>query len=415
MKQIKLLIIILTIILIGLAIVTISINFQSQQTNSAQDELDINSILGNNSLGSSDANEMPEFSYIKSITEVTSEEILYNINNKINQYFKYIKEGNNTAVDEICENNIYYIQNDVKYLIDSAFFTENEYQIKYYTKGTLTIADGNFTSSEQSITMIMYVDCENETYKLQNISIEEFDNKLELNEDERANIIQNNYNEYEYEYINNMKRAELYIEDYKFNIRNYIEKAYDLLDEEYRNKRFGSIEEFVYYVSEKYSKLTEIKVLTCERQEDEDENVFYVVTDQFGNTFNIIINKFNDYKIRLDEYTLAVHYKNIDFSSKVENYTREFILMINTADYTNAYNLLEPNFKNKNFPTKQEFIDYLKENFFERNIISELEVEGNNCLVKLKGSISTYANKIDKTFTIQLNGERSFLIKFNIE
>ena len=89
--------------------------------------------------------------------------------------------------------------------------------------------------------------------------------------------------------------------------------------------------------------------------------------------------------------------------------------MINSCDYTHAYNLLEPTFKATHFPTEEDFINYIKSNWFERNIIETREItENGTCIVSMREKIATTSNKIQKEFKVYLGEGIDFTIEFNI-
>jgi len=121
-----------------------------------------------------------------------------------------------------------------------------------------------------------------------------------------------------------------------------------------------------------------------------------------------------EYTIKLDEYTIQDGYEDLSEEEKIKNNAEKFISMINSCDYTNAYNLLEVGFKETNFPTEQSFIDYLKQNFFERNIIVKSTIEGNVCTILMKETLSTKSNRFEKQFKVILGEGEQFSISFNI-
>ena len=168
MKNIKLLIIILTVFSVILMCLIIIMNIQKDNlNNNMSNEINnIENIEQSNNIENT-ISDTPELSYNTSLQEVTSNSILYSISNNINKYFNYIKEGNTQAVNELGGNTVYTISNNVKYVVKQAYSTENEYITKYYTYGILTIANGNLTATEQEVFNIIYVDIENNTYLIE--------------------------------------------------------------------------------------------------------------------------------------------------------------------------------------------------------------------------------------------------------
>ena len=56
-------------------------------------------------------------------------------------------------------------------------------------------------------------------------------------------------NEYSLINITDEQMANIYLNDFRYNIYNEINSAYQLLNEEYRNKKFGTIDNFISYIN----------------------------------------------------------------------------------------------------------------------------------------------------------------------
>lgn len=420
MKNLKMLIGILIILAIFLAIALIILNTQNSNSDEINNKTNmVNTLfnnLENNVTNNAENNtdvEAPELTFNTSLQEVTGNSMLYSISKNVNKFFQYIKEGNVQAVNELGGNNTFFIQNDVQYVAKQAYSTENAYMSKYYTYGLLTVANGNFTSKIQDVYAIVYLTGQNQAYKIQTITKEEFANMKALELEEKIEIPQGTYNTYEYEYVDNVKQMEIYLQDYSFQIFNNTDNAYNLLDEEYRNERFGNINEFVNYISQKQNQLQNIKITQYNATEEDNETV-YIGTDDYGNFYKIIETDYMQYTIILDNYTLD-DYTGYSEEEQIKGYAEKFILMLNSLDYTNAYNVLEPTFKATYFPTQQDFENYVKQNFFERNVIATREViEEGVCVVTMRENISTTSNKLQKMFKVIIGEAGNFTIEFNL-
>ncbi len=413
MKNIKLLIIILSILVIGLIITLAILRMESKNTKRNVISNNITPSIENNINNDIISPKTTILTFNTSIEKETSNSVLYSLNRNINKYFNYIKENNETAINELGGNSIYLITNNVKYVVKQAYVTQNQYMSKYYTYGTLTIANGNYTAQTQEIYMILYLTAENKGYKLQTISKEEYLNRTALEQNDTIEIQEGTYNKFEYEYIDNVKQMEIYLEDYSFQIFNNTENSYNLLNTEYKEKRFKDLQAFVQFLNEKQGQLHNIKINQY-TVDEENQNKIYKGTDQNGNYYEIIEKSYMNYEIILDNYTM-LDYSNDSDENKIKLSAEKFILMLNSADYTNAYNLLEPSFKQINFPTEQDFINYVKNNFYARNIVASKDLsEDGICTVTIKDSISTQANKIQKQFKVIMGEGMSFTIEFNI-
>lgn len=109
---------------------------------------------------------------------------------------------------------------------------------------------------------------------------------------------------------------------------------------------------------------------------------------------------------------------NMDENSRIQTYFGEFIEEIENANYSNAYNMLNEEYKNKYFPNQSDFENYIKSTYPQRS----LAVKYNN--FDRKGDIytlqvtifsitNTNANKINQTIVIKENGKNDFKISFS--
>lgn len=264
------------------------------------------------------------------------------------------------------------------------------------------------------------------------INVEENENLTNINKIEHVNnnniIIDEQIKEYQNQIYQNttseeqleeenkysdLEMMQIYLADFQAQVFNNVGNAYNLLNEEYREKRFGNIDRFKQYITEKQHQLSNIKIMQYKVEEGYDYTV-YKGTDEHGNYYHIIKNENMEYSIILDNYTMQ-DYSDASTVEKIEKSVEKFILMLNSADYWNAYNVLEQTFKAAYFPTEQDFINYIKNNWFARNIIASKEVtEEGVCIITIKDSIALTANKIQKQFKVNLGEEMEFTIEFSI-
>ena len=86
-----------------------------------------------------------------------------------------------------------------------------------------------------------------------------------------------------------------------------------------------------------------------------------------------------DYDALLDNYTIESQeyidkYNSLTDEQKVNVSVAKVLKMINTADYTNLYNIVDETYKQNNFPNQEIFENYIKNNFFRYNILEECEI-----------------------------------------
>ena len=130
--------------------------------------------------------------------------------------------------------------------------------------------------------------------------------KLLINDNENSEeIYLKNYevNEYIPTYISDQTMAEIYLNDYINNMFYNVEKAYNLLNEEYRNKKFGSLQNYKNYVNNlKFSKFK----ISRYYKKSVDEYLIFGVYDQNGNFFAFKTNGVMQYTVYLDENTVEI-------------------------------------------------------------------------------------------------------------
>lgn len=110
-------------------------------------------------------------------------------------------------------------------------------------------------------------------------------------------------NEYIATYISDEDMAKIYLNDYIHNMYYDIESAYNSLDIEYRNKRFGTIENYKNYVySLGYSSYT----LSSYYKKDVSGYIIFGVYDNNGNFFAFKTKGVMQYSVYLDDYTVEI-------------------------------------------------------------------------------------------------------------
>lgn len=346
-----------------------------------------------------------------SITDIELEQRIYMYvysNNIITKLFEYISE-NETNVDNaevlinlldseymkinnITEDNVIsFLQ---KYKGINSYFTKEIY-IKelvqrqnvngtyFYIKGII-----RKDTMEENIYILMKQDFMNNTYSLSILTEDEFS---KMGNDNRNILIEkNNYNNIDSMSVTDYEICLEYLKDYKNAVRNNPENAYELLDTEYREKRFENIENYKQYVNnlKSDSNIAVLKKYSVERSE---ESIKYICVDE--NERYYIFEKENvmDYKLILDTYTIDLpefleKYNNSKDIEKVAYNIQKCIESINNKDYSYVYNKLDDEFKNNNYKTEEEFKRKIEENLFDVNIIvdSTSHNEGDIYIYELK-------------------------------
>ena len=213
-----------------------------------------------------------------------------------------------------------------------------------------------------------------------------------------------------------------YLEDYKKNALYFPEDAYNLLDEIYRNKRFGNLNEFKRYLEDC---TTELNNLELYKYLINDYNTYkeFVCIDQYDNYYIFKVTNPGDYTVTLDTYTVdsekfIKEYNSGNESKKVQLNIDKFIKMINAKDYKNSYALLYDEFKNNYFKTEDVYKQYIKNNLFEYNTVTydKFSNEGDTYIYELTVSDKTGTISGTKKLTIimKLKQGTDFVMSFSI-
>lgn len=223
----------------------------------------------------------------------------------------------------------------------------------------------------------------------------------------KQNIEDLAYNGIEYIHVTDKQMAEKYFHNYMQMMMQDTKKAYHLLEDEYKEKKFKTYEEYNTFVQRnmlflKQNELEDIIVT------DKETYKIYTCKDKYGNIYVFKEASIMEYHVQLDDYTLnnerfnEIYQKAEDSDKGVLNVDK-FFKMINMQDYASAYNVLDENFKQNYFKTQADFETYIKSKVFRYNKVTYQE----------------YSNKITDIYTykIQLTDkteEKQGQVEFNM-
>lgn len=199
-------------------------------------------------------------------------------------------------------------------------------------------------------------------------SIKEFQKTTSYNSTEMRNEIDlNANNKVTNQLISDREMCNLYFNNYKNLLLNSPKEAYDLLDPEYKAKRFPQYEQFEKYVKENEDHLTRAKLKEDYRR-NYDDYYLYTIKDTYDFMYVFKETAVQEYTVQLDDYTLENDsfietYKKASIMDKCLLNCEKIIQMINTQDYEALYNLLNSNFRNSNFSTLKDFENYIRDKF----------------------------------------------------
>ena len=223
--------------------------------------------------------------------------------------------------------------------------------------------------------------------------------------------------------INTEKIVREYFNIYKRLVLASPEKVYEKLDKEYREKKFGTVEEFINYIKQRSK---QIKSLKLEKYlvKNYDSYAEYIGVDSQGKEYIFREKSLVDYNILLDTYTVDLpefldKYNTANDTKKVGYNIEKFISALNDKDYKYAYNLLDEVYKQKNIPSIEDFEKYVKNNLYENMKVEHkgIEKQGNNFIYKIGITNAKDENSEEITMTIimQLGSGTDFVMSFSID
>ncbi len=377
----------------------------------------------------------------KQLSNIITKNEYYNLTYCVNAYQSIINdvvssstEENNTKILSILDNeyiqeknitmtnikNVYNGYRQSEIYLDEIMSIQLSNNVKaYLIKGKSV--NNNIKSNSY---LIIKLDNANHTYSVYpyDYVMEKSYNLLKagdiLNIEDCTSIEKKQYNEftdqtYEYESI-----AYLYYDKIKADELYDAETIYNMLDQEYQNKRFGSLNNFKSYINLNKEKISN-GTLTKYSREYGDGFVKYICTDSNNNVYTIKETSTLNYTVQLDDYTIETDefktkYEQSSNQVKVVTNIDKFMKMLNSCDYQTAYNLLDDTYKTNNFPTLNSYVTYVKNNFWSIYTIDNISEQGNYFVVTLTTKQRASASSAIKTNQIimALNQGTDFKMSF---
>lgn len=371
-RMIILSIIILFIVIMMLVVIIINLN----KENKNEDKKEI--INTNSYITSSLVKDENEFFTIKRI---------------VNKYYGYVNylDYNFAQVQlkDDDKNNLkeQYFEKGKEFLKDILIdeYTQTEDLLKYANKkinitkmekcnyNNLDIYIVNIEYDKESTDIVVFSDYSNSTYS---IMPKEYFNDIENIQSIIKNLdikyIDKNKN-------NEIKKVELtdqqiclqYYSDYIDLIKNNQEKAYEKLDESYREKRFGSLDNFKKYIKENLNDIS-IDMLSKYQVKDQNEYNEYMCVDKKGRYYIFNVTSAMNYTLFLDTYTVDLpefieEYNSASNQKKMALNINKIISAINQKDYEYVYSKLDETFKQNYYNNQESLEAFIKENLFNKN------------------------------------------------
>lgn len=431
-KYVAIALIVLLIIIIGV-LITINLMQENENTGDKTNEISENSI-SSNTINTSTQDE-------------PNDNAFFTIENCVQTYYKYIYsqyEGTNfdTMVEGI--SNEEEKKNAILSVLDTNYISENNINadnvlnlgegINNYVKfagtdykvvsgqriDTYAIVGKLYENMKEisSNGFIVRLDKENLAFSIEPVQVDNID-EIQITTNEIP-IEANNFNTFTYENLSEDELVTKYFADYKRQVIGNANVAFEMLDTEYREKKFEDVTEFGKYISDRN---IQTAFLESYQINNYDEYTQYVCLDQYNNYYIFNVSNVMNYKVLLDIYTLDLpefieRYNRANNGERAGLNLQRVFDAINNKDYEYVYNKLDDTFKENNFPTLNEFEEYITENFYNSNNVTYSNYKSSGGLHMYDATIVDAENEksspITKTFIIKLLDGTDFTMSFNV-
>lgn len=290
----------------------------------------------------------------------------------------------------------------------------------YAVKGLLI----NSTSKKvEQFQVIVKVD---EVNKAFSVSLEDIGNVEEGDEIEwesKNRIEENNNNQYNYQNVSDDVYARDLFNQYKTIWLNDAELAYDYLDENYRETRFKSSNDFREYLKNDVNKEENTYVSKYLKTTYEDY-VQYVFIDNKGNYYILRETAPMRYSVIFDNHTIDTQefiekYNSARNENKVAMNIEKIKDAINTDDFQYVYNKLDNTFKQNYYPTLESLEEFLNDKLYDCNNFEYTNIEENNGIYIFRVTASDTTGKASSekymNVVMQLNEGTDFTMSFSID
>lgn len=337
-------------------------------------------------------------------------------------YKDYIEEF---KIDKENISDSFKVAKDTKTVIRKIYSFENSNNVITYIVYGVNINEEEKNENEFRIGVCL--DLLNNTYSImpqEYCEKHNYDNvKIGETIDLPINSIEGNKNnKFEYRLIQDNEVSQEYFYNYKYSMLYDVEYAYEMLDKDYRDKRFENIGNYKKYINDNYDVLKDCNILKYQVKVN-GENKKFICIDNYDNYFIFNQTNISNYNMYLDTYTIESEeftekYNNVNDKEKAGMNVERFFEALNMNDYNYIYNHLSESFKENNYKNINNLENYLKKNLFKYNRKEYIDFsnEGDIIIIKLKVSDLLKENEEKNMNIIMKLGENTeYVMSFNIE
>ena len=355
------------------------------------------------------------------LNEVESTNLVFNIKQCIQYYIDYINDNNYKAVMKVLDENYIKsnniteenIKNKSSKFMESSYFIDKTYEKNVTVDKSIYYIYGRLVNSEtyeniDNVNFTVIIDSQNQTFSV----------IPEVMENSNFNYNLNIKYDNTYKNFSDSEILDEYFSYYKNLVIKQPEKAFDLLDSEYKKIRFNnSVDMYKEYLTNIDLERVYPENFILDYKENCKE---YVVIDKNGLYYIIDEIKPMNISFKLDTYSIMsekfkeTYDKGTD-SERVTLNIDKWLKMIQNKDYYNAYNTLDETFRNTNFGNINNFKQYIDQNYgkqFEYEMETTKEYSTNIYIQTVK--ISQNGEEKEFNFVIKLLEDRKFILSFQI-
>ena len=180
-------------------------------------------------------------------------------------------------------------------------------KVKYGTESNTYIYEVYLIKDKdvQNKYFIVRTNNSSQTFSLEFIN-QDIGDIIDLNINENNDSIKNmGYNDFEIETMTIDEITQKYFENYKELVMAKPEIIYkDYLEDEYKQKRYGSFEEYDKYVKDNIDQIETSQITKYTTNMTSENKIEYVCMDQYENIYIFDEDSIMQYKIRFDNYTI---------------------------------------------------------------------------------------------------------------
>ena len=399
--------------------------------------------------------ELPKLVTSLDIRRVDLAKEFFMVEEVVNKYFEILDENDATGVycllnSEYARNNKITVENSLEntyklkngfeeFLAKDMYYREISYdsEYQYFIYGKLL---GKDYKTIEEIYIIANLDIRNNTFSImfdENVEMDRLTYQQEMNslmssnnnkfidasEQHSTSITLNKYNGFIPKKTADPYCLKNYLKHYVLMAVYYPEIGYELLDEEYRNSKFGSLEEYKEYVAKNKKDMLNTTILSYNISE-KDGYEQYTIVNEANDYYIFKVTGVLEYKVITDVYTVDLEemttaYDKSNMQERVAINIQKVVAALNNKDYKYVYGKLSEGFKANKFPTLDSFEKYMSKNVTENvNVeFGEFMNEGETYIynITLKGNRVSSGEPVNMQIIMQLKENRDFIMSFNIK